>query len=427
MEVDQEHQRAFALEVVQKLRGAGFQALWAGGCVRDLLLGKMPKDYDVATNARPEEVQRLFGRRHTLAVGAAFGVIMVRGPKTAGNVEVDSETSDGRRPDHVTFSDPQHDAARRDFTINGMFFDPVAEEVLDYVGGRDDLENKLIRAIGDPHQRIQEDKLRMLRAVRFSAKFDFALDPTTQAAIAEMAPQISVVSAERIQAELRNMLESPCRSQALGILQRTGLLSVLIPEAPQPQEINTAEVNNAWLSTLQVLDRLHQPSFPLSMAVLLRDAGSDSATSVVPSEQAKQAAQKCQAVCERLRMSNHETDVAVWLVEHQHDLRGCRTLRWSQLQPLLIHPFFPELMLLEAAVVAVHHGDPAEWEHCRRMLLLPPSELNPAPLLGGVDLIAHGLRPGPLFKELLDSVRTAQLDGEVHSREDALKWVDKMR
>ena len=175
-------QREFALEIVEQLRAAGFEALWAGGCVRDQLLGLAPKDYDVATSATPDEIRDLFGRRRTLAIGASFGVITVLGPRAAGQIEVatfrtDAAYSDGRHPDSVTFTTAEHDAARRDFTINGLFFDPVAEAVVDYVNGRDDLERKTIRAIGDPAARIAEDKLRMLRAVRFAATFDFHIEP----------------------------------------------------------------------------------------------------------------------------------------------------------------------------------------------------------------------------------------------------------
>ncbi len=198
--------REFAGEVVSRLKQAGHQALWAGGCVRDYLLGRVPKDYDVATDARPEEVRQIFGHRRTLAVGASFGVIVVRGPRGVADVEVatfrtEGPYLDGRRPESVTFATPEEDAKRRDFTINGMFFDPLAQQVLDYVGGERDLGAGIVRAIGDPHDRVREDKLRMLRAVRFAANLDFELDPITASAVREMADQLTVVSAERITQE----------------------------------------------------------------------------------------------------------------------------------------------------------------------------------------------------------------------------------
>ncbi|MGH7200793.1 MAG: CCA tRNA nucleotidyltransferase, partial [Planctomycetaceae bacterium] len=202
-------QHEFALEVVRRLREAGHQALWAGGCVRDLLLGREPQDYDVATDAVPETVRDLFGRRRTLAVGASFGVIIVRGPQSEVEVatfRTDLGYSDGRRPDAVAFSTPQEDAQRRDFTINGMFYDPIAERIIDYVGGEEDLKRRIIRAIGRPEDRMAEDKLRMLRAVRFAARFDFAIDPATLTAIQQQARELVIVSAERIAAEMRHIL-----------------------------------------------------------------------------------------------------------------------------------------------------------------------------------------------------------------------------
>src|SRR5262245_37039879 len=215
-------QREFAVQVVRKLQEAGFVALWAGGCVRDYLLGHPPDDYDVATSARPEQVRELFGPRRTRAVGASFGVMLVHAPQHSGAHDVEVATFrtegpylDGRRPEHVTFATAEEDAQRRDFTINGMFFDPVAETVLDYVGGRGDLERHLVRAIGDPRARLGDDKLRMLRAVRITARFDFALDEATAKAIREMAGEILVVSQERIAQELKKMLVHQRRARAV--------------------------------------------------------------------------------------------------------------------------------------------------------------------------------------------------------------------
>src|SRR6186997_3487253 len=217
-------QRAFAVEIAQKLRAAGFEALWAGGCVRDELLGLTPKDYDVATSATPDQIRDLFGRRRTLPIGAAFGVITVLGPRTAGQIEVatfrsDAAYSDGRHPDSVTFTTAEHDAERRDFTINGLFYDPVAEQVVDYVGGQDDLHKRTIRAIGDARARLGEDKLRMLRAVRFATAFDFTIDADTLRAIQKMAAELNTVSAERIGMEVRLMLIDPNRAVALRLLR----------------------------------------------------------------------------------------------------------------------------------------------------------------------------------------------------------------
>ena len=268
--IDPEQQRHFALDVVRQLRTAGFEAYWAGGCVRDELLGRRPKDYDVATNATPPQIRALFGNQRTLPLGAAFGVITVLGPRPAGMIEVatfrqDAEYSDGRHPDHVTFSSAREDAARRDFTINGMFFDPVDRKVIDFVGGQEDLQNGLIRAIGSPRLRFGEDKLRMLRAVRFAAAFGFAIDAETAAAVREMAPQITVVSPERIAMEMRRVLTEPGRVQGVRLLVELGLAAAVLPEIVPGDGASPARVEHA----LGVLGRLQNPGFPLALAALL--------------------------------------------------------------------------------------------------------------------------------------------------------------
>jgi poly(A) polymerase len=226
MTTDATTPRQFALEVVQRLRGADFEAYWAGGCVRDGLLGREPKDYDVATSATPDQIRTLFGRRRTLPLGAAFGVITILGPPQAGPVEVatfrqDATYSDGRHPDSVRFSSAQEDAQRRDFTVNGLFYDPVADQVIDYVGGRQDIDRRVIRAVGDPLQRFTEDKLRMLRAVRFSAAYEFSLEPKTFEAIRRMAPEINVVSPERISMEMKRNLVDQNRAWGMRLLGNT--------------------------------------------------------------------------------------------------------------------------------------------------------------------------------------------------------------
>src|SRR5262245_31192301 len=243
---DSQRQREFALEIAQKLRTAGFEALWAGGCVRDQLLGITPKDSDVATSAKPDEIRDLFGRRRTLPIGASFGVIMVLGPRDAGQIEVatfrtDAAYSDGRHPDSVTFTTAEQDAQRRDFTINGIFFDPVASEVVDFVGGQNDLERRVIRAIGAPRLRLNEDKLRMLRAVPFAAAFEFTIDAETLRAIQEMAAEIHLVSAERIGMEIRRMLLDSHRAVALSLLRDTGLLPQVLPEVASLSETAFSE------------------------------------------------------------------------------------------------------------------------------------------------------------------------------------------
>src|SRR4051812_15317903 len=264
---DPSRQRAFALEIAQKLRAAGFEALWAGGCVRDELLGLTPKDYDVATSATPDQIRDLFGHRRTLPIGVSFGVITVLGPREAGQIEVatfrtDAAYSDGRHPDSVTFTTAEHDAQRRDFTINGLFYDPIAEQVVDYIGGQEDLKRRVIRAIGDPRLRLSEDKLRMLRAVRFAAAFEFAIDAETLRAIQEMADQITTVSPERIGAEIRRMLLDANRAKALELLRDSGLLPHILPEV-------AILAPNEFSEVLRVSAVLANPTLPLAIAALL--------------------------------------------------------------------------------------------------------------------------------------------------------------
>ncbi len=401
--IDPEQQRRFAVDVVRQLRTAGFEAYWAGGCVRDELLGRKPKDYDVATSATPPEIRALFGDRRTLPLGAAFGVITVLGPRPAGMIEVatfrqDAEYSDGRHPDHVTFSSAREDAARRDFTINGMFFDPIGGKVIDFVGGQEDLRNGLIRAIGPPQLRFGEDKLRMLRAVRFAAGFGFTIDAETAAAVREMAREITVVSPERIAMEMRRVLTESGRVQGLRLLVELGLAAAVLPEIVARDEASQARAEHA----LDVLGRLQNPGFPLALAALL-------------AEQADAAAVR--EVGLRWKLSNKEIDEAAWLVEHRDALAGARAMRWSKLQPVLAHPWAEQLVALHEA--SSPQG-PDEAAYCRELLAQPREKLDPPPLLTGDDLRVHGLQPGPKFKKILQAVRDAQLDGEIQTKQEAI-------
>ncbi|MBN2477278.1 MAG: CCA tRNA nucleotidyltransferase [Pirellulales bacterium] len=404
-----EEQRRFAAAVVRRLREAGFEAYWAGGCVRDELLGLMPKDYDVATDATPPQIRSLFGKGRTLAIGAAFGVITVLGSKMAGMVEVttfrrDAEYSDGRHPDHVTFSSAEEDASRRDFTVNGLFYDPIDRRVLDFVGGREDLRRRVLRAIGDPRKRFAEDKLRMLRAVRFIAAFDFHLEAETLAAIREMAAEITVVSPERIATEMRRLLTAPRRAKAVRLMLEVGLATPLLPEIVPPDEIRHQRLDHA----LAVLDRLSRPAFPLALGALLHE--------LVDPPGARR-------VGRRWRLSNRETDRVAWLVKHRAALSGSPLMRWSALQPLLIAEGIEDLLALHEAASPTGRDD---VDHCRSLLERPPEQLDPPRLLTGDDLRAHGVPSGPRYRTLLQRIRNAQLDEEIHTRAEALELVDRL-
>ena len=418
------------MEIVRRLKHSGFTALWAGGCVRDHLLDKTPQDYDVATNATPKQVRKIFAKYKTLDVGASFGVIIIVGPSGAGEVEVatfrsDGPYADGRRPDSVTFSTPEEDAQRRDFTINGMFLDPLDHKVLDYVGGERDLSQGYIRAIGDPHERMREDKLRMLRAVRFTAHLEFGLARATKAAVTEMASEIHAVSAERIAAELRRMLTDPHRHVAIELADEVGLLREILPavvglrpgiDRCEPSEIQLkdgrrtprAELIQASSRSprLAALRLLHEPSFELAFAVLLLGVAN------------------VEVICRRLKLSNDELEKTAWLVRQQEALRDADQFSLAKLKRLLAHPFRDDLLALTRAMLLAQQADLHQVLFCERFLeTTPPEILDPPPLVTGNDLIELGLRPGPRFKQLLEEVRDQQLNGELTDRTAALKWV----
>ncbi len=370
-------QRDQALSVLERLRTAGYQALWAGGCVRDQLLGRTPKDYDVATSATPEEIRALFGRRHTLAIGAAFGVVAVLGPKHTGMIEVttfrrDAEYSDGRHPDTVIFSTPEEDAQRRDFTINGLFYDPLEQRVIDYVDGLADLERRVIRAIGDPRARFAEDKLHMVRAVRFAAGFDFAVDGPTLAAIDEMAETISVVSPERIAQEMRKMLVDPSRTVAVELLRRTRLLEVLLPELTKLAAASEDQ-SGVWEHTKRVMSLLPEPSFAAALAALLHglDEVGAKPADLQGLRPESQAARTAATVGERWRLSNKERDLAQWLLDNHGRLTGAARQPWSTVQPLLIDAGAAELVALHEAEGVAHGGGTCRDGKARRRFLPP--------------------------------------------------------
>jgi poly(A) polymerase len=430
--------RSFAVEVVRTLRTAGYEAFWAGGCVRDQLLGLTPKDYDVATNARPERIRELFGFKRTLAIGAAFGVITVLGPREAGTIEVatfrsDGAYLDGRHPTGVTFTSPERDAQRRDFTINGLFYDPLTEQVHDFVGGVDDLSRGLIRAIREPQERFQEDKLRMLRAVRFAATFDFTIAPDTLQAIRELANEIVIVSAERIAAELRRMLVHPRRALALELLQQSSLLTAILPEASaydaEDAHHDAAVAQLRWKHTLAFLTEVVQPDFPTSLALCLRGIchlphDDPRLTVLKKSSQTEHslAGQMAMQLCRCWKLSNEECDRVVWLIEQESTILAASHMPWPKLQRVLVHPYIESLLKYCAAVERVTLGAEQGVVVCREKLQLPLDELNPPLLLTGDALRTAGFQPSPLFKQILSAVRDAQLNKQIHTLAEALEW-----
>ena len=396
-------EEAFAADVVRRLQRAGHVALLAGGCVRDLQLGIRPSDFDVATDAEPDVVRTLFGKRSTLAVGEAFGVVIVLGPKNATprpQVEVatfrrEGEYTDGRRPDRVEFCTAAEDAARRDFTMNGLFLDPVSGELLDYVGGRADLTAGVVRAIGDPAERIAEDKLRMLRAVRFATRFGFRLSGETADAVRTNAPSLCVVSRERVAAELTKMLLHASRAEAIRQLVDLDLWPQVFPGVPEPS-----------VESLATLGRLKNPQYATGVAALCDTLDAESVAALMRS----------------LKASNADRDLAVGLVRDRGAVRDWAAMSRAERIRLATKSHAAELFALEASRALASGDDPTPAEAASAFLRdSPDKELRPQPLVTGEHLIAAGVRPSPRFKELLFDAMTAQLDGEVATTEQSLR------
>jgi poly(A) polymerase len=440
-----------AAEIVHVLRERGHQAYFAGGCVRDLLLGREPADYDVATDATPQQVMQIFPQ--TYAVGEQFGVVLV--PQTAaagapsgegerrGAVEVatfrsDVGYSDGRHPDEVRFTrDPQEDVNRRDFTINGMMLDPATSEVLDFVGGRADLMAGIVRAIGDPERRFAEDKLRMLRAVRFAARFEYQVDPATLDAMQKLAPQIHQVSCERVRDELTKMLTEGRARRAFQLLDKTGLLREVLPEiaamkgVEQPPQYHPE--GDVFVHTLLLLDKLPGVSSKtLAWGALLHDVGKPPTFRVAPDRirfdghvdvGVKMAAE----ICRRLRFSNHETDRILSLVDNHMRFGVVQRMNQSTLKKFLRMPAFDEHLEMHRIDCLSSHGQLDAYEYAQQQLhSMPPEAIRPAPLITGRDLIEAGYEPGPRFKEILTAIEDAQLEGRLGSREAAMEWVRRV-
>lgn len=416
-----QNRRDFARQVVIRLREAGHEALWAGGCVRDDLLGLTPEDYDVATSATPEEVIRLFGRRRTVPVGASFGVVMVLPPhKSAGQVEVatfrtDGQYLDGRRPESVAFCSPEEDARRRDFTINGMFFDPVAKQVIDYVGGQEDLQRKVLKAIGDPTARFAEDKLRMLRAVRFAATYQLSLDSSTAAAVRAHAADMTVVSAERIAAELKRMLAHPTRSIAFQLMLDLHLANVLFPEfeiGPHADQITRS------------LAALQSARFEPAMAVLLQPLAERCSTG--PSRRRAQQSGPA-SVCRRLKFSNAETDDVGWLLSRFPIAQRAAEQPLHVTKTLLADSRCPLLIDLLRASAAAHETPAAGAEHLSQLVRqLSPDEIDPPPLIDGSDVKQTGLPPGKVYARILQQIRNEQLDEIITTRGQAVERMQSL-
>jgi tRNA nucleotidyltransferase/poly(A) polymerase len=429
-----------AASIVRELQEHAYVAYFAGGCIRDALLDIPPKDIDIATSASPGQVQALFHR--TIPVGIQFGVVRVRVAEMEFEVATfrsDGIYLDGRRPSAISFSTPEQDAARRDFTINGMFYDPLSERVIDYVNGREDLAGKLVRAIGEPSGRFAEDRLRMLRALRFAAALGFEIEPDTWSAIRADAQGISIISPERIRDELLKILVNPNRLRGFDLLDQSGLLAVILPEVEalkgceQPEQFHPE--GDVFVHTRLMLSLLApEASGPQVLAVLLHDIGKPRVRSFDPIDQRirfnghdRVGAEMTEKVMTRLRFPRHEIDLVVDAVNNHMVFKDVRQMRPAKLRRFMARPHFGIELELHRIDCAGSHGDLENYH----FLINKESEfaqepLIPTRLVRGDDLIAMGLTPGPRVGELLEAVQTAQLEGEIKTRTEALELLRTM-
>ena len=446
-----------AISIVRTLRERGHQAYLVGGCVRDMVLGREPADYDVTTDATPDQVMRIFPE--TYAVGAQFGVVLVPPgspearelrPAVDGTsvptdhskadvVEVatfrsDIGYSDGRHPDRVQFStDPREDVERRDFTINGLLLDPIKGEILDFVGGQQDLKAGIIRTIGSPEQRFEEDKLRMLRAVRFAARFEYTIDPATFAAMQKLAGNIHQVSRERVRDELSKMLIEGHARRAFLLLDESGLLQQVLPEisamkgVEQPPQFHPE--GDVFVHTLLLLEKLPRPS-PMTLAwgALLHDVGKPATFRVADrirfDGHVEVGVKMAEQICRRFRFSNHDTEQILALVKNHMRFGDVQRMKESTLKKFMRLPQFEEHLELHRLDCQSSHGDLTSYEFTREKLVsTPEASMRPAPLVTGNDLINAGYVPGPRFKEILAAVEDSQLEGQLQNKEQALAFV----
>ncbi len=428
-----------ALRICRTLSTQGHQAFLVGGCVRDLELGRTPADYDVATDAPPDRVEKLFPG--SITVGAKFGVILA--VEDGAQVEVatfrsDVGYSDGRHPDHVVYSrTPEEDVRRRDFTINGLLLDPQSGKVLDFVGGRDDLKAGLVRAIGEPQRRFAEDKLRLVRAVRFAARFGYRIEAQTFAAIRKLAPLVRQVSAERLREELTRLLTEGAARRAFEILDAARLLAPLLPDiarmkgVQQPPQFHPE--GDVWIHTLLMLEQLTAGCSPtLAWGVLLHDVGkpptfkppSGAGDRIRFDGHVEIGAVMAKAICRELRFSNNDIDQIDSLVANHLRFKDVAQMRTSTLKRFVRLPRFEEHLELHRLDCLASHRHLDAYEFVQRFLAeTPPEEVRPARLVTGEDLKEMGFLPGPRFKEILQAVEDAQLDGKLGGREEALAFV----
>ncbi len=429
-------QKDKAIGIVKRLRGEGYESYLAGGCVRDMLLGKTPQDYDISTNAKPDEIAKIFPK--TIPVGAQFGVLLVMIESEAFEVASfrhDGPYLDGRRPTHVRYGSLQEDILRRDFTINGMVYDPITGQIIDLVGGREDLERKLVRAIGNPRSRFEEDRLRMVRAVRFAASLDFTIESETFDAIRELASTVKQISWERIGEEITRILTEGGAKRGFELLDRTGLLKILLPEIEAMKGVEQSPdyhpEGDVFTHTMLTLSHLDSPTETLAYGCLLHDVAKP--VCIRRDEHrltfyghTEKGAEMAEELLKRLKRSRATWERVAYLVRNHLRHVQAPQMRLSTLKRFLGEDGINELLELTRIDALSANGDLQHYRFCKQKLTeLEEEEIHPEPLLRGRDLIAMGFSPGPTFHIILKQVEEAQLGGELSSREEAMEWVHR--
>lgn len=425
-----------AYEIAQTLKEKGCTAYFAGGCVRDFLRGEPPKDYDIATTASPEEIEKLFPK--TLPVGKQFGVILVvreGKPFEVATFRREGPYRDGRHPSEVSFTTPEEDARRRDFTVNGLFYDPFERKVIDYVGGKEDISRRLIRAIGDPETRFEEDKLRLLRAVRFAANLGFTIESKTWECIRRLAPKIRQVSAERIRDELIKTFTRPGAGGGLELLSTSGLLKEILPEmeamkgVEQPPEFHPE--GDVFIHTRMLMDRLQSPSAVLAFAALLHDVGKPPTFQIREGrirfyDHSRVGAEMAEAILRRLRFSNDEIGAITTCVNNHMKFANVKEMREGKLKRFMSAPTFPTELELHRIDCESCHGLLDNYQFLQKKIEeFRKEELKPKPLLNGDDLLDLGMKAGPPMKPILEEAYELQLENRIRTKEEALAWARK--
>lgn len=426
-----------ATSLVQRLQQAGFEAFWVGGCVRDFLLGREPGDYDIVTSALPEQVEALF--EHTIPVGRKFGVIVVVVEQKQFQIatfRAEADYQDGRRPELVQFGDARADALRRDFTVNGLFYDPVHQTLHDWVGGEADLRARRIRTIGSPQERFGEDHLRLLRAIRFAAQLNFEIDAATFEAVKATAPKIRLISPERVREELLKLLWPPHASRGLELLRQSGLLREVLPEIAATEACEQSPdfhpEGNVFNHLRLMLEHLPKDPDPLlPWAVLMHDVAKPVTASHDPQTGSRHfyghekiGAQMAEGILERLRFPRKQIEAVAEAVRYHMQFKDARAMRKSTLRRMLMRPTFALELQLHRLDCLGSHGQLESYEYLRQQAceLEQQPQIRP-PLLKGADLIALGMNPGPAMGELLAELREKQLQDELRTPEEARAWV----